>query len=103
VDQWAKRGKDYQLMVRYMEWRKRSSRHLKVELTPSLQSGESGDQPENPETMADVLTEIDAAADSQDYPALLADLLQALERQNAGNWKSVRDELLTIIKEDLPQ
>jgi hypothetical protein len=103
VDQWEKRGKDYQLMLRYMEWRKRSSRHLKVELTPSLQSGESGDQPENPETMADVLTEIDAAADSKDYPALLADLLQALERQNAGNWKSVRDELLTIIKEDLPQ
>ena len=103
VNQWAKRGKDYQLMVRYMEWRKRSSRHLKVELNPSLQSGESGDQAENPETMADVLTELDAAANSQDYPALLADLLQALERQNAGNWKSVREELITIIKEDLPQ
>ena len=103
VDQWAERGKDYQLMLRYMEWRKRSSRQLKVELTPSLQSGESGDQSENPETMGDVLTEIDASANSQDYPALLADLLQALERQNAGNWKSVRDELLTIIKEDLPQ
>jgi hypothetical protein len=103
VDQWAKRGKDYQLMLRYMEWRKRSSRHLMVELTPSLQSGESGDQAENPETMADVLTEINVAANSQDYPALLADLLQALERQNAGNWKAVREELIAIIKEDLPQ
>ena len=27
VDQWAGRGKDYQLMLRYLEWRKRSSRH----------------------------------------------------------------------------
>ena len=102
VDQWSKRGKDYQLMLRYMEWRKRSSRHLKVDLNPSLQSGESGDQPENPETLGDVLTEIEAAG-GQSYPALLADLLQALERQNTGNWKTVRDELVTIIKEDLPQ
>jgi hypothetical protein len=103
VAQWAKRGRDYQLMRRYIEWRKRSSRHLKVELNPSLQSGAAAGQPENPDTMADVLTEIHAAKDSKSYPALLADVLQALERQNAGNWMSVREELVTIIKEDLPQ
>ena len=61
VNQWAGRGKDYQIMIRYMEWRKRSSRHLKVDLNPSLQTGESDGQPENPDTMGDVLTEIHAA------------------------------------------
>jgi hypothetical protein len=102
VDQWAGRGREYQLMLRYMEWRKRSSRHLKVSLNPSLQSGESGGQAENPETMAEVLTEI-KAAEHQDYPALLADILQALERQNAGNWLKVREELVELIREDLVQ
>ena len=102
VEQWTGRGKDYQLMLRYMGWRKRSARHLKVELNPSLQSGDAGDRPENPETMADVLTEI-AAADNRDYPAMFADVLQALERQNAGNWMKVRQELVEMIKEDVMQ
>lgn len=100
VDQWAGRGKDYKLMLRYLEWRKRSSRHLKVELNPSLQSGESDDQPENPETMADVLTEI-KAADNRDYPALLAEVLEALQRQNSGNWTMVRQELVEMIKDEV--
>ena len=76
-------------MLRYLEWRKRSSRHLKVELNPSLQSGEDGDQPENPETIKDVLTEI-AAANHKSYPDLFAEVLQALERQNSGNWMMPR-------------
>ena len=100
VDQWPGRGKDYQLMLRYLEWRKRSSRHLKVELNPSLQSGEDANQPENPETMADVLTEI-KAADHRDYPALLAEVLQALQRQNSGNWTMVRQELVEMIKDEV--
>lgn len=100
VEQWRSRGKEYQLMLRYLEWRKRSSRHLKVELNPSLQSGESGDQPENPETMADVLTEI-KAADNRDYPALLAEVLEALQRQNSGNWTMVRQELVEMIKDEV--
>ena len=102
VDQWAQRGKDYQLMLRYMDWRKRSSRHLKVELTPSLQTGESGDRAENPDTIADVLEEV-KAADNKSYPALLAEVFQALQRQNAGNWMKVRQDLLETIKEDVMQ
>jgi hypothetical protein len=100
VDQWAGRGREYKLMLRYLEWRKRSSRHLKVELNPSLQSGESDDQAENPETMADVLTEIEVAK-NQDYPALLAEVLQALQRQNSGNWTAVRQELVEMIKDEV--
>lgn len=102
VEQWAARGREYQLMRRYMKWRKRSSRHLKVGLNPSLQSGDAGNQAENPDTLADVLTEI-KAADNKDYPSLLADVLQALERQNAGNWMKVRQELVEMIKEDVLQ
>lgn len=102
VEQWKSRGKEYKLMLRYMEWRKRSSRHLKVELNPSLQSGNAGDQTENPDTLADVLTEVEAA-ESKNYPALLADVLEALERQNTGNWIKVRQELVEMIKEDVMQ
>ena len=64
--------------------------------------GAAGDRPENPETMADVLTEI-AAADNKDYPAMFAEVLQALERQNAGNWMKVRKELVEMIEEDVMQ
>ena len=102
VDQWAQRGRDYQLMRRYMEWRKRSARQLKVALNPSLQSAGDGEQPENPETLQAVLTEI-AAADNRSYPALFAEVLQALERQNAGNWTRVRQELVALIKEEIWQ
>ena len=103
VDEWRHRGRDYQLMCRYMDWRKRSARHLKVDLNPSLQTGASDGQPENLDTMADVLTEIHGVSDADGYPALLADILQALQRQNSGNWQAVRAELIEIIKAEFSQ
>ena len=103
VNQWAGRGKDYQIMCRYMDWRKRSARHLKVDLNPSLQTGDADGQSENPDTIADVLTEIKAANTGKSYPAMLSEILQALEHQNSGNWPNVRDELVEMIKEDVLQ
>src|ERR1041384_3364464 len=51
VDQWQSRGREYQLMWRFIEWRKRSSRQLKVKLDESVQSGEAGGAAETPETL----------------------------------------------------
>ena len=102
VEQWGKRGKDYQLLLRYIDWRKRSSRHLNVTLPQSIQSGSSTGQTENPDTVNELLDKI-KTADSNGYPALMADILQALESQNTGNWRSVRQELVDLIKEEILQ
>lgn len=102
VDKWQSRGREYQLMWRFIEWRKRSSRHLKVRLDESLQSGDAGGAPENPETLREVVDNI-PDADSRSYPQLLAEILSALQSQNAANWPKVRDEVVSIIHEELPQ
>jgi len=40
---------------------------------------------------------------NEDCSALLGDILQALENQTAGNWPSVRDELIAVVREELAQ
>ena len=100
VDKWSARGKDYVRMARWIEWRKASSRKIKLRLEDSVQSGEPNDMPENPETVADVLATI-SAADNRDYPKLLADVMQTLKTQNPKNWAEVRDELVDLLKEEV--
>jgi hypothetical protein len=100
VDKWSARGRDYLRLVRWIEWRKASSRKIKLRLEDSVQSGEPNDRPENPETISDVLDTI-SAADNRDYPKILADVMQALKTQNPKNWAAVRDELVDMIKEEV--
>jgi hypothetical protein len=38
---------------------------------------------------------------NRDYPALRADVLQALQRQNSGNWMMVRKELVEMIQDEV--
>jgi len=103
VKKWAARGKEYQLMMRYIEWRKRSGRHIKLRLEESVQSGESGGYPENPETLYEILETGLKTSDNANRANLLADILNALQAQNPKNWMKVRDELVQIIQEELPQ
>jgi hypothetical protein len=102
VEKWSARGKDYQQMARYVDWRKRSSRKIKLRLDDSVQSGEPNDAPENPETIGEVLDAI-SADDSRDYPAILRQVLETLRAQNGKNWAAVRAELLEMIEEEVPQ
>lgn len=102
VARWASRGKDYQRLVRWIEWRKASSRTIKLRLEDSVQSGEPNDEPENPETVEDVLETI-SAGDNRDYPTILAQVMETLKTQNAKNWLAVRDELVDMIKEEVVQ
>ncbi len=104
VDRWRNLGRDQQRMFRLMEWRKRSGRRIKVRLDESLQSSESGGQPENPETLKTAVEQLkDDAVDRRDYPEILGQILEALQRQNAANWSSVRQELVEILREEVPQ
>jgi hypothetical protein len=101
VDKWSARGKEYQTLVRWIEWRKRSGRKIKLRLEDSVQSGEPNDVPENPETVGDVLDTI-KADDNRDYPAILGQVMEALRAQNPKNWAAVRDEVVEMIKEEVP-
>jgi hypothetical protein len=103
VAHWRGNGSDYKRLSDMVEWRKKSGRKIKVRLEDSLQSGEPSDQTENPETNNDILNKIKENQIEQDRPALFRDILDALRRQNLGNWVSVRDELIGIVSEEIPQ
>lgn len=104
VDKWPSRGKEYQKLARAVEWRKSVGRKRIVPLGDAMQSGDAGDSAANPETMKAALDRLRAnEVDSRDYPALLGDILAALEALDAENWPAVRKELIGIIKEELLQ
>jgi hypothetical protein len=45
----------------------------------------------------------DNAVDSRSYPDILREILKNLQRQNPGNWQNVRDELVELVKDEIPQ
>ena len=99
VEKWPARGRDYQRLYRFVEWRKKVGRKIMVRLGNSMQSGEPSDEPENPQTVEAVADRI-AAADSRDYPTILREVLEALARQDPKNWAEVRREVVELIRED---
>lgn len=104
VEKWQTLGRDHQRMFRLVEWRKRSGRKLKVRLEESLQSGDAGELAENPETLQEMIDQLKGNdVDSRDYPAVLRQIMEALQSQNVRNWQSVRDELIEIVREEVPQ
>jgi len=100
VEKWASRGKDYQRLYRFVEWRKKVGRKIMVPLGDSVQSGEPSDNAENPATVAEVADKI-ATAGNQDYPSILREILEALAEQNPENWAEVRGELMEMIREEV--
>ncbi|MBI5386786.1 MAG: hypothetical protein HZA90_19110 [Verrucomicrobia bacterium] len=104
VDKWQSKAGAYRRMWRFVEWQRTQERKIKVRLDESLLSGDSGGAAENPETIRAVLTKMkEEAVDRRDYPEILRQILEALASQNGGNWAAVRDEVVAIIKEELPQ
>ena len=100
VEKWTSRGKDYQRLYRFVEWRKKVGRKIMVPLAESVQSGEPNDAPENPVTVEAVADKI-AAADNRDYPTILREILEALKEQNPENWAEVRKEVVGIIRDEV--
>ena len=104
VEAW-KRGKPaYQRMFAMVEARKNALRKRTVRLGITAQSGGTGDEPENPETLNRVLEQITAGNLAQaDYPKLLQELLEALCAMDARNWQAIRAELVPILQEETGQ
>ena len=103
VEAWRMRGKDYQRMFRMVEWRKATGRKIHVRLEDSLMSSD-GSNSENPETLASVLAKMkEQGSDNRGYADILRQVWQALQEQNTGNWDGVRNELVEILREEVPQ
>ena len=104
VDSWATRGPEYQRMLTLLECRKVGLCKETVPLSLAVQSGERGEEAENPGSMEAVLDEI-AAGDSsdRDYPGLLRDLLGAMKAMEATNWQAIRTEVIALLEEELGQ
>jgi hypothetical protein len=91
VGSWATRGPAYQRMLKLVPCRHVGVPARPVALGTTAESGEASPVVENPETLGDLLDQIEARADAQrDYPALLRDLREALRVMNAKNWEAVR-------------
>ncbi|MEI6074607.1 MAG: hypothetical protein WCS94_03480 [Verrucomicrobiota bacterium] len=100
VNLWFRGDPEHQRMFRLVEWRKKVGRKILVRLEESMQSGEPNDNPENPETVGDVLDRI-ATTDRRDYPAILREILDVLQKQNPKNWLVMKGEALEIIQDEL--
>ena len=104
VKRWPRKGPDYMRMFRMVDWRKKTARQMNIRLEDSLLSGEPSDEAENPQTIHDVLTRMkEESIDNRDYPAILRQILEAMIEQNATNWPKVREEVIGIITEEIPQ
>jgi len=91
-------------MYRIMKARKKSVRHIHVRLNESIQSASTQIKPENPKTLAEILEKLqEKDLDRHTYPKLLQDILNALLDMNEKNWRLIRDELVTSIREEIPQ
>jgi hypothetical protein len=102
TDSWRMRGKDYQRMFRLVEWRKATGRKIQVRLEDSLVSGAAGESGENPETIGDVLAKMkERGSDNLGYPEILRQVLEALQEQNEENWDGVRQELVSLLREEV--
>lgn len=90
TERWKTLGKSHQQMWRWVQWRKAVGRKIKLRL------------PESPEALHEVVTAIGESS-SQNYPALLRQILEVLMKVNPKNCESICRELVALIKEELPQ
>jgi hypothetical protein len=103
VASWSTRGPEYKRMTRIIQARTRIARNGDVRLPDSVLYGGISDDAENPKSVQGVLERIkspDSAGDNS--VSLLKDILGALADMNPENWRAIREELLPIIKEELP-
>lgn len=104
VAKWPGMGPEYKRIIRMVEWRKNIGRKIIVRLPDSILGTANKNQPENPDIIKDVKqSHKDKAAVSKDHSELLREILVALADQNPQNWHAIRQELVEIIKDEIPQ
>jgi hypothetical protein len=102
LERWETRDKNYQQMLRWIQWRKAVGRKIKLRLPDPKDSGSADETGVNPDVLHEVVEAVGESS-SQNYPSLLREILGVLVAQNAKNWDSARRDLVTLIKEELPQ
>jgi hypothetical protein len=104
VDTWQQREAVYQRMFGIVAARKKALRKGTVRLGQSVQSGGTGEEGENPEVLQGLVDQIKAGnLDQSGYPKLLQEILNALKDMSAENWRAIRDEIVPMIREEVPQ
>jgi hypothetical protein len=103
VESWATQGPVYQRMFKLIHCRKIGGTPEMVPLGATMESAHRGGEAENPNTLAEVLGQIETAAESErDYPSLLRDMHGALQAMSEANWAAIRRELMSLIQEEVP-
>ena len=102
LERWKTGVKSYQEMLRWIQWRKEVGRKIKLRLPDPKDSGSADDTAVNPDVLHEVVEAIGESS-SQNYPSLLREILSVLLAQNPKNWERARQDLVALIKEELPQ
>ncbi len=103
IAEWPSRGPEYRRMYRLVEWRKKHGRKITVRLEGSLLDAGKSDEPENPQTIAAILDTMRDKSASGGKDALLKDIFEAIANQNPENWQDIQKEVLSILREEIPQ
>jgi hypothetical protein len=98
LERWKAGTKSHQRMLRWVQWRKAVGRKIKL----PLPEGMADETAVNPAVLHEMVTAIGASS-SRDYPDLLRQVLQLLLALNPENCERIRAELVTLLKEELPQ
>ena len=102
LERWKTRGKSYQEMLRWIQWRKAVGRKIKLRLPDPKDSGSADETAVDPNVLQEVVEAVGESS-SRNYPSLLREILSVLLAQNPKNWESARRDLVALIKEELPQ
>lgn len=103
VETWATGRPAYRRMFAIVKARKVALRKATVRLGTTAQGGE-GEGPENPQTLEAVLEQIKSGhLEQADYPRLLQEILNARLDMNPRNWDAIRNELVPLLREEVPQ
>jgi hypothetical protein len=102
LERWKTRGKSYQEMLRWIQWRKAVGRKIKLRLPDPKDSGSANETAVDPNVLQEVVEAVGESS-SRNYPSLLREILSVLLAQNPKNWESARRDLVALIKEELPQ
>lgn len=101
INAWPAQGQQYKRMYQMIS----SVKKLKtknISLPGSIQYGGAGNAPENPKILTEILQKIQQS-NSSAYPNILQEVLDAILDMNQNNWQAIRNELIPVLREEIPQ
>lgn len=101
INAWPGQGQHYKRMYQMVG----SVKKLKtknISLPGSIQYGGTGNATENPKILSETVQKIQQS-NSSAYPNILQEVLDAILEMNQANWQAIKDELIPILREEIPQ